>query len=297
MFDRISASFALARSSWDVLRRDKQLLLFPVLSGIGCTLVLLSFLVPIGVIAWMGGFNGLMDQNGQIKDIPVGYQIGFWVGLFLFYFCNYFVVVFCNAALISCAIMHFNGETPTLGDGFRAAGARLPQILAWALVSATVGILLKGIENSNRRVGEFISAILGTVWTVMTYFVVPVLVVEKVGPFKAIGRSIQILKATWGEALVGNLGLGFVKFLAALPFILLLLAGVAVLGASNGAGPLLVVGILLLAVAVLYFLAYLAVASAMDTIFLSALYQYAAFNTIPEGFEADTMEQAFRSRR
>jgi Family of unknown function (DUF6159) len=299
MFDRISASFALARSSWDVLYKDKQLLLFPVLSGIGCTLVLASFLIPLGVIAWMGGFQDLFNQINQngAANVPVGYQIAFWVGLFLFYFCNYFVVVFCNAALISCAIMHFNGETPTLGDGFRAAGARLPQILAWALVSATVGILLKGIENSNRRVGEFISAILGTVWTVMTYFVVPVLVVEKVGPFKAIGRSIQILKATWGEALVGNLGLGFVKFLAVLPFFLLLAAGVAVLAASNGAGPLLVVGILVLVLAVLYFLVYLAVASAMDTIFLSALYQYAAFNTIPEGFEADTMEQAFRTRR
>ena len=126
MFDRIATSFSLARSSWDVLRRDKQLLLFPIMSGIGCTLVLISFMVPVSVIASQGGFNGLQNQNGNVQ-LPWW----FYVGLFAFYFCNYFVVVFCNAGLISCAVMRFNGETPTLGDGFRAAASRLPQILAW----------------------------------------------------------------------------------------------------------------------------------------------------------------------
>jgi hypothetical protein len=292
MFDRIATSFTLARSSWDVLRRDKQLLLFPIVSGIGCTLVLASFLIPIGVIASRGGFNGLQDQNGNVQ-VPWW----FYVGLFAFYFCNYFVVVFCNAGLISCAIMRFHGETPTLGDGFRAAASRLPQILAWALVSATVGVLLKAVESGHKRVGEFISAILGTAWTVMTYFVVPVLVVEKVGPFQAIARSLTLLKATWGEALIGNLGLGFFKFLLALPFILLIALGVALVAASNAAGPLLIVAVAVFAVAALYFLVYLAVASALETIFLSALYQYAAFNTVPSGFEADSMERAFRSKR
>jgi hypothetical protein len=291
-FDRISASFALARSSWDVLRKDKQLLLFPVLSGIACTLVLLSFVIPLGVIGAMGGFDDLIDQ-AKNQNVSVGYQIAIYAGLFVFYFLNYFVVVFCNSALISCAIMRFNGETPTLGDGFRAAAARFPQILAWALVSATVGVLLKAIENSNRRVGYFISAILGTVWTVMTYFVVPVLVVEKVGPFRAIGRSLEILKKTWGEALVGHFTLAFFKFLAVLPAFLLLVVGIGLCAAG---APLLYVGIAVLAAALIYFLAYLAVASAMDTIFLSALYQYAAFNTVPQGFDEDAMENAFRRR-
>jgi hypothetical protein len=292
MFDRIATSFTLARSSWDVLRRDKQLLLFPIVSGIGCTLVLASFLIPLGVIASKGGFNGLQDANGNVQ-VPWW----FYVGLFAFYFCNYFVVVFCNAGLISCAIMRFNGETPTLGDGFRAAASRLPQILAWALVSATVGVLLKSLESGHKRVGEIISAVLGTAWTVLTYFVVPVLVVENVGPFKAVARSLTLLKATWGEALVGNLGLGFFKLLLALPLILLFVLGAALVATSNAAGPLLIVAVAVFAVAALYFLVYLAVASALDTIFLSALYQYAAFNTVPSGFEADSMERAFRSKR
>ncbi len=292
MFDRIATSFQLARSSWDVLRRDKQLLLFPVVSGIGCTLILISFMVPVSVFASHGGFDAFKDANGNVQP-----PWWFYVGLFAFYFCNYFVVVFCNAGLISCAIMRFNGETPTLGDGFRAAASRLPQILAWALVSATVGVLLKAVEGGHKRVGEFISAILGTAWTVMTYFVVPVLVVEKVGPFQAIGRSLTLLKATWGEALIGNLGLGFFKFLLVLPFILLLGVGAALAAVSNAAGPLLIGAVAVFVAAALYFLVYLAVASALETIFLSALYQYAAFNTVPSGFQADSIERAFRSKR
>ena len=73
---------------------------------------------------------------------------------FAYYFCNYFVIVFFNAALISCALLQFHGETPTLGDGLRAAWSRLPQILAWALVSATVGMLLKAVENVHEKAGQ-----------------------------------------------------------------------------------------------------------------------------------------------
>src|SRR5262249_5759623 len=148
---------------------------------------------------------------------------------FAFYFCTYFVIIFCNSALVSCAMLRFNGETPRLSDGFRVAMARLPQIFAWAVVSATVGVLLKVIENVHEKVGEIVASILGTVWSVVTFFVVPILVVEKVGPFTAISRSVSLLKKTWGEALVGNMGLNFILFLLFIPIILVFIAGIVVL--------------------------------------------------------------------
>src|SRR5258708_5324154 len=192
MFDRISASFTLARNSWDVLRQDKKLLVFPILSGIGCFLVLASFLAPLVIIrpAWLDAFwNNANGAGGNAVKSPWPFVLAF-----AFYFCNYFVIVFCNAALISCALIRFNGGEPTIGDGLSAAVSRLPQILAWAFVSATVGVILKLIENANEKAGAFISAILGTAWAVMTYFVVPVLVVEKVGPVEAGKRSMSTLK-------------------------------------------------------------------------------------------------------
>src|SRR5207247_81709 len=98
-------------------------------------------------------------------------------------------------------------------DGFRVAIQRLPQILAWSLLSAVVGLLLKVIENSHKRAGQIVSAILGTAWSVTTYFVVPVLCVERVGPFAAVKRSVQTLKDTWGEGIIGNGGMGLVNFI------------------------------------------------------------------------------------
>ncbi|HVS35629.1 MAG TPA: DUF6159 family protein [Gemmataceae bacterium] len=294
MFDRISASFGLARSSWDVLRNNKQFLLFPLLSGVGFILVVLSFVIPLGAIALAGGIPTNFDQLPDNQKIA--WEVAGVVCLFAFYFLTAFVIVFCNAALVSCAIMRFNGQTPTLGDGFRAAAARWPQILGWALVSATVSVLIKAIE-SNKRVGQIVSSILGMVWAVITYFVLPVLVVEKMGPFKAIGRSVEILKKTWGEALVGHFTLGFFKFLAILPFILLLVVGAFLIAGGQTTPALIYVGIAVFVVAGVYFLIYATVASAMDTIFISALYQYAAFNTVPEGFDQSAMENAFRRRR
>jgi uncharacterized membrane protein YeaQ/YmgE (transglycosylase-associated protein family) len=278
MFARIANSFALARSSWGVLRTDKKLVLFPVLSGIACLFVLISFVTPF--LIRPDAFANLQDQAPWALAL-----IGF-----AFYFVNYFVIVFFNAALVSCALIRFHGGEPTLGDGLRAASARLPQILAWALVSATVGMLLKAIENANEKVGQIVSAILGTVWTVMTYFVVPVLVVEKVGPIDAVKRSIQILRKTWGEALVGNFGLGFFQLLLFLPALLFIIP--AVLCFVVG-GPLVWLGIAFAVLAVIYILLAVAVSSALGTVFLTALYQYAAFNQVPGGFEADTMAHAF----
>jgi Family of unknown function (DUF6159) len=280
MFDRFATSFALARSSWQVLRTDKQLIVFPILSGLGCLLVLLTFALPFIV----------HPQWLDVQQFQNAGQVPAWVYIvaFAYYLCNYFVIIFCNAALISCALLRFHGEKPTLADGFQAAAGRLPQILAWAAVSATVGLLLKVVENAHEKAGAFISAILGTAWTVLTYFVVPVLVVEKLGPFAAMQRSTAILKKTWGEALFGRAGIGFYLFLLALPGVALLLIGGGLFASAQQA-----LGAVVLGVAVIYFLVLSAVGSALSGIFLTALYQYAALGELPEGFDRSTLQHAF----
>jgi hypothetical protein len=267
---------------------NKQLVVFPIISGIVALIVMLSFAVPIGVLQAHGvQMEPIADDNGNVQ-VPVWY----YVVAFAFYFCNYFVIVFFNSALMSCALMHFNGQQPSLGDGLRAAAARLPQILLWALVAATVGVILRAIENSNRRVGYFISMILGTAWTVMTFFVVPILVVEKTGPFAAIGRSIALLKKTWGEALVGHIGLGFFQFLVMLPGILILVVGVGLAVSAQS----LALGLAVVGVGILYLLLAAAVCAALQSIFVAALYQYAAYDRVPGGFERDTLDYAFQPR-
>lgn len=275
MFDRISRSFQLTCDSWRVLRGNKRFMLFPILSGVCGLLVLLSFAVPLFMVA-----DKLDGPNGPP---PWLYAVGF-----AFYFCNYFVIIFFNAALVSCALMKFDGQDPTVGDGLRAAGRRLPQILAWALVSATVGLLLQAIENAHEKAGYVIRLILGTMWTALTYFVVPVLVVENVGPFAAVKRSTSILKKTWGEAIAGHVGIGLFSLILFVPVLLL---GVAAVLAFTYVG--FEIGLVLLVATVLVGVLWAAACAALSAIYLSALYQYAAHERVPEGFSQETLGGAF----
>jgi hypothetical protein len=287
MFDRFFTGFSAARSCWEILREDKKLLLFPLISGIACLVVLLSFVLPLAVIQPQA-LMVLFDDDPRAAAGQVPWWA--WLLLFAFYFCNYFVIYFFNAALIHCALFRFRGIPTSVDDGLWAATRCLPQILAWSFVSATVGLLLKAIESSNERAGQFISAIAGTAWSIVTYFVVPVLIVEKVGPFEAIKRSARILKDTWGEALGGRIGISW--FL--LPFwligIVLGVAGFFLLG------PALPLGVLLLAVAVIYMIVLGLVSSALETILLSGLYLYATQGEVPARMDRSVLKGAFAAK-
>jgi len=277
MFERIANGFTMARSSWSVLMADKKLLVFPMISGILTLLILATFAIP----------TAILHQKGQLMGEDGKPHIWFYPILFAYYVATYAAVIFCNAALVSCALLRFDGQPATLGDGLRVAMARLPQILAWAVVSATVGMVLNAIESVNERIGYFIKMILGTAWSLMTYFVVPILVVEKVGPIDAVKRSTSLIRKTWGEALVGKVGLGLFFFLMVIPLIALFVGGIVLLKTS------VAIGVTVLAITGILFLIFLAVSSAMSTIFLTAIYQYAQFQRVPDGFNQQAMAGAF----
>jgi hypothetical protein len=287
MFDRFYTGFTAARDCWAILRQDKKLLILPLLSGLACLLILLSFALPLAALRPQE-LEALLDRNPRDRFIQT--PPWFWSLVFAFYFCNYFVVYFFNAALVHCALFRFREIPVGIGDGLRAATRRLPQLLAWALVSATVGLALRMIENANGLFGRIVSALLGTTWTVLTYFVVPVLVVERVGPLRAVKRSAQILCDTWGEALGGRVGIGW--FL--LPFWLLGF-GLIVLGAYL-LGPAQVIGLVVIGLAVVYLVVLGLVNAALETILLAGLYLYATQGEIPEELDRATLEQAFEVR-
>jgi hypothetical protein len=282
MFDRISNGISLARSSWSVLMKDKHLLVFPMVSGLMFLIVVASFAIPLGVLVDWGQFQQNLQRNHNRPPIWV-YPV-----TFTFYFFCYFVMIFCNSAMISCALLRLNGQDSTVGDGFRAALARLPQIVGWALVSATVGLILKAIENANEKIGSLVASLLGAAWSIMTFFVVPVLVVEKVDPFTAVGRSMSLLRKTWGEAAIGNLGLGLFLFLLAIPVFLVFAMGIYLIATGS-----LMVGAILLAVGVIGLLMQSAISSALHTILLAALYQYASEGRVSDEFERHTFDRAF----
>lgn len=275
MFERISRGWRLGMMAFGVLRTDKKLLVFPLLSGICCLAVLASFAAPI---VMSQRFRDLMDRQQGLDD-------GLWYAiLFAFYFVNYFVIVFFNSALVTCALMRFSGEEPTIGAGFAAACNRLPQILCWALVSATVGVILKIIEDRSEKVGQFVVGLFGMAWGIMTYFVVPILVVEKLGPIDAVKRSCSVMKKAWGESLVASFGAGLLIFLMFLVALLPAILG----GLINSTAFLVGLGVTFVLMIVVSL-----ISSAINTIIVTALYQYAANNRAPDAFDVDLLSGAF----
>jgi hypothetical protein len=286
MFARISLGWDLVVQSFRVLREDKRLIVFPLLSGIACMIVLASFVVPL----WGTPQAQALLNDRHIPNDPLSYIL-----VFLFYFANYFVIVFFNSALVACAIGRFRGNTPTIGDGLRVAAARIPQIVAWALVSATIGLILKVIESRSERVGQFVAGLLGAAWSVVTYLVVPVLVMEKANPVDAVKRSTSLVKKTWGEALTAHISSGLVftvVFLVAL-IPLVVLGILAVYAFGNG---LMVAGGLAVAAIVIVITLMSLISSTLSIILLGALYLYASEGTVPSDFDAQLLEGAFKAK-
>ena len=266
---RIRGAWLLAKQSWRVLMLDKALLVFPLLSGIACLLVLASFIA--GIFA-TGNFQGEQTQ----------YDATIWVMGFAYYFANYFVIVYFNSALLACAMIRFQDGDPTVADGLRAASARLPQILAWVLLAATVGIVLRAIQERFEFFGRIVIALIGAAWTIATYFIVPALVVEKLGPFDAVKRSATLMKQTWGESLASHVGIGAATSLISFLGVLLIgIASVALAVASSSIGVFIAGCVVIVAFLVLAAL----VSSALTTIVLSALYLYAAQKKVPQAFD------------
>jgi hypothetical protein len=274
---KIARTWSLMSECWQVLKQDKSLLVFPLISGICCLLLLASFAIPIYA-------TGYWQPPGH--DASTQQMVAYYGTLFAFYVCNYFIVVFFNAAIVACAAIRMGGGNPTIGDGLRAAASRLPVIVGWVVVSATVGLVLRIIEDRSDKIGQIVAAILGMAWTVVSFLVVPILVIENKGPIAALRDSTALLKKTWGEQLVSNFSFGAIFFLLAIPAFLLVILGFYLSGAVGG--------FVCIGLAVIYLIVLSLVQSALQAIFQTALYLYARDGQVPAGFHAEVLDTALK---
>ena len=249
-FDRLSNGWTLAMNSLKVLKENKQLIIFPVLSGISLVLIMGSFvLVFLGV-------NGWSDEN--IEDPGT---IGNYLYLFLFYLVNYFIVVFFNMGLIHCTRLYFRGEEVSINAGLRFSLSRIGTIFSWAVFAATVGTILRIIQEESGLIGKIITGIIGIVWNIATFFVVPVIAYEGLGPIAAFKRSSQLMKQKWGESLGATFSFGLIQFLAMIVLIIPLFFIGNMIHPIGGIA-LAVMGVFIIAT----------IFSAAQTIFVSAVY-------------------------
>ncbi len=250
VFTRLSKGWDIAMNSFKVLQANKQLIVFPVLSGFSLLLVTASF------------FSAALAKSGwHFSNIGHYGKVTQYSFLFLFYFINYFVVVFFNVALMQCTRMYFKGEEVNLREGLNYSISRIWAILSWALFAATVGNLLRLLQENLGKMGRVIIGIIGIVWNIATFFVVPVIAYEKDNALHAFKRSTQIMKEKWGEKIGASFSFGLIQFIA----IVLVLALAAVVAALHPVAGMLV--------AVMGIAFVLAVMSAAQSIFISAVYQ------------------------
>jgi hypothetical protein len=255
-----------------VLRADKELLVLPVISF----LAILLASTGIGLLAWAGG------RFDARQSFPEGID---YVFLFAFYFVAYFIGIFFNAAVVGAATIRLQGGDPTVRDGLRLASSKLAKIAVWAAISATVGIILRSLEERFGFLGRLVINLIGVAWSVITFFVVPVLLYEPLGVVDGIKRSARIFKQRWGETFVGTGSIAIAIFILALP-VIALAVGLGVLWPPLG----ITVGILGIG-------GLVAVGSAIAGIFNAALYRFATSGEATGTFTSADLEGAFKPKR
>ncbi|MBN1547276.1 MAG: hypothetical protein JW902_11500 [Syntrophaceae bacterium] len=271
---KLENSFALMRASWEVLKKDKEILFIPIISGITMMILVASFLLPIFLVQDPALIKRLMQEDPD----------SFMMMSFVFYFLSYLIIIFFNSAIVACATIRMAGGDPTVLDGINAACSRIFRIISWALVSASVGIILRMIQGRSNFLGRAITGLLGMAWSAASYLVVPILVSENKGPFSALGDSVALLKRTWGEGLIGTFSFGLVFTLMSMPVVFVVAAG-----AYSGKGALT---LFLIAAAAVYLVVLSVFQSALQGIFQAALYQFARFGNVPLGFREEQLRRA-----
>lgn len=291
--NRIANALELSKQSWGALRKNPQLLMFPIISMIGMIIVSVLFFIPIagaGILDAATSSRGISQQQGILTTVV----------LFIYYVIAYTIVIFSNTALVGAAMKLVRGEPATVSDGIQIASARLGKIFVYALISATIGMIARGIRdsgrNSNNLAATIITAIIGSLiqgaWNVVVFFAIPVLVAEDIGVVDSIKRSFDLFKRTWGEGFVGSTTIGGISCLLTLAA--LIIGGVVIFAAVSTGSVAVIITAIVLVVLALVLIGLLS--GAVNGIFQASLYQYATTGDAGQFIDTELARTAFAAR-
>lgn len=291
MFQSIRRSWELTKYSWAFLLRNKTFMIFPVLSGVAMLAVTLVLLLPAavvtGVLAAATGQFG--DAPSQSSDIMSGQIIGL-VLLFLYYLVVYTISIYFNVALTGAVLREMDGHESNVREGLSIANGKLGLIVQYAALSATVGVILSAIRERAGWLGDLIAGLGGLAWNLVTFFVVPLLVIENKGVIDLVKDSGALLRRTFGEQIVGGAGVGLV--FGALTFLLVIVGG-GLLMLFSGSTVMIV---LVIAVLVVLFVLLGLVSSTLSAIYSVALFHYAQTGSAPQDLDPSLLQAAFHPR-
>lgn len=292
MFEVFARSWEITKLSLNVIKKDKELLLFPFFAGLFSIMFLVAMLVPSIIISFIEEGVG-----------PEAYGIVEYTVLFLTYLGLSFISTFFNVCVVYTTKIRFEGGNATFGESIKFALSKIGLIFYWSFIVAIVGLVMRIIEKwaekadqrdqpglpsqRSQLVSNYLTSIFGMMWSIITIFVIPAMVYHDLRPKDAIKKSVETLKRTWGESLIRYYGLGLIQF----TFIIL---GIIVLVLLFIIANSLYLGIIV--IAILYIFIIMLVFSLANTVFNTALYVYADTGKIPEGYHQEIMSNAFKRR-
>ena len=263
---RIARGFRLARVSLEVLAADRRLMLLPMLSAL-CALI--AVLATATIARRLDGGGGSAVQ----VIAPV------WIAAYAISF----ITIFFNAALAHVIVRRWQGEPVSLAAGVAAACWRAPAIAGWAILTTTVGFVLQLLERLTLGISRMV---LGVAWSVTSFFVVPVLVVERRRPVRALRRSSEIVRERWAEGIGGVTPIALATLMVALPLAGLMFIGF-VLYVTGFEAP----GLLAMTAGLLAIVAVWIISAAVTQVFALAVFQHATGRPYYDGFPASDLER------
>jgi hypothetical protein len=281
---KFRASFLLFSESLRFMNADREMLFIPVITA----LMSLTLLVVLGVLVFIVGFNGSTEVFSQYIDddssqgSPLEYVV-----IFCVYVISAFTLAFSQAVISHMVYTRAKGGDTTLGQGLSTALSHSPSLFLWSLITSTVGVVLQFLAERSKLLGRIILWFIGAAWSVLTYFVVPAMVIDKKSAFASIGHSAEVFKRTWGETFISNISIAVV-FLAG-NLLIIFGAFIFIITAVVLEVYPLVILVLVLLVIMLFLSAILQ--STLNGVIKTLLYLYASENFVPVDFNAELLSK------
>lgn len=280
---RFRASFILMKESAGLLKKDKEIMIFPALSAI-FSIIFFAIIFIVFFFTALHGDITVFNKDSQVT-VSLGAEIVFG---FIFYFISFFIIIFFQAGIVTIINGRLKSQDLTFSDGLRNAFKHIGKIAVWALLAATVGMILRAISERSKLLGKIVIFFIGAAWSILTFFIAPILITEELSIKDSLKKSAEIIKKTWGESVIVGVGFGLI-------FMMLFLLGFLIFIASlfTASSVIIISAAVLL---VLYLIILLIISSTLDTVFKTVLYQYANNGIVPAGFSEEILRAAFKKK-
>lgn len=283
---KLKASKIILLESWAVLKQDREILWFPVISAI---------LSVISMIAISSFFYYLMLRNnfdfskfgGEDAVLNATDKVYLYSFMFVCYIFTLFIMNFFQSGLFTIVQARFSGNNLSFSEGMNGAKKNIGKIFLWSLISATVGVILQIIANTSKKLGQIIASLLGTAWNILTYFSLPALVIGNLSVVDSFKESASVIRKTWGETFILNFGVSAILTLVTF-LVFVFSAGLVFIFPSAG----MLIGVIIFFIIFVVCISILS--STLNSIFKLALYNYARTGQVPVGFSSDVIKSAVK---